>query len=398
LGLDVRFAGASQYRVNSIEGVLEDACEFLHSGGDMIVGHRYWHRSGLPWESTLHPLDLQRPVIAFRGERKWVEVEVRGAGSSLENVYLRERCAAGEQATALHLAWLDEKSTADLSKPLRATLVFRVRDDAPEPPAGTATAGPARIYCEGSRYTCRTSGYEMAFCRGLGGSMVHFSEPGGKPLITSSEVYSDRGIYTPRNDSTGNEVNTLGASRFDFEPDLRLTCGSPGDAMSATLTSYLRLSYWNWANVAAPRVQYRVRYDLSDPRVLRTECQVRPMLSDRDFSAFLAQRFSIADVASWRVEAQGGELTGNFTTGTGTGRIWQSVNHPLRGAVSITARDGRILRFSDLTANADEAQNIFLLDSGHNSAVLFLAFFDGTRTRYNAAWRRLGYSLEVLKP
>ena len=398
LGLDIRFSGASRYRVNTIEGVLEDACEFLHPSGDMVVGHRYWHRSGLPWESTLHPLDLQCPVIAFRGEREWVEVEVKRAGSNLENVYLRERSATGENVAALHLGWLDEKSTANLAKPLRATLVLRVRNAAPEPSAGMVTAGPIMIRCEGSHYTCRTPGYEMAFCRGLGGSMVHFSEPDGKPLITSSEIYSDRGIYAPRNNSTGNEVNTLGASRFDFEPDLLLTRGPSGKTLSATLASYLRLSYWNWANVATPRVQYRVRYDLSDSHVLKTECHVRPMLSDRDFSAFLAQRFSIADVASWRVEAQGGELTGNFTTGSGTGRVWQSVNHPLHGAISITAKDGRILRFSNLTGSADDAQNVFLLDSGHNSAVLFLAFFDGNQTRYTAAWRRLGYSLEVLQP
>jgi len=228
--------------------------------------------------------------------------------------------------------------------------------------------------------------------------MLHFSEPGGQPLVTASEVYSDRGIYTPRTNSVGTEVKTLGASRFDFEPDLVFRQTENTKGLSATMTSYLRISYWSWANIASPRVQYAVSYDLSDTSALRTECRTRPMISDRKLGAFLAQRLTIPNVVSWQVETQSEVLSGDFSPGNSAGRVWESRAKPLAGAVSLLAKDGRTLRVADIAASPGEMQNIFLLDTGRQNAVLFLAFFDGRETSYAPRWRRVAYSLEVQCP
>ena len=398
LGLELRFASAERWRVNTFEGALDDTLDRVHPGGDMVVGHRYWHRSGLPWESTLHPLDPGHPTVAVAGDGKWLHVELPDAATAMENVYLRERTASGDDCLTLHLGWLDEKGTADLTRPLEAVLRLRVADSPPDAPAGTARFGQATISSQGSRYGCQAPGHELVFCRGLGGSIVHVSEPGGETLVSGSEVYSDRGIYTARTNSVGADVKTLGASRFDFEPDLVLRSSASGDGVLATLTSYLRMSYWSWANVASPRVQYAVSYDLSGTHALRTECRARPMVSDQRLQAFLAQRLTIPGVTSWRVEATDGTVEGTFSTTDGKGRVWQSANQPLSGAISLTATDGRVLRIADLTTSKDDTQNVFLLDSGKQSAVLFFAFLDGREAPYSPRWRRVAYSMEVRCP
>ena len=398
LGLELRFASAERWRVNTFEGALDDMFDRVHPGGDMVVGHRYWHRSGLPWESTLHPLDPSHPTVAIASGGAWLHVEVPAATGAMENVYLRERASSGEECLTLHLGWLDEKGTADLTRPLEASLRFSVAASPPGASTGAATIGRAAVSCQGSRYTCRAPGYELAFCRGLGGSMVHFSEPGGRTLVTASEVYSDKGIYTTRTNSMGADVATTGASRFDFEPDLVFRQGTDRDAAGATLTSYLRMSYWSWANVASPRVQYQVTYDLSGTHALRTECRARPMVSDQGLEAFLAQRLTIPDVVLWRVEAAGATVEGEFSTEQGKGRVWQSTGQPLAGAISLTATDGRVLRIADIATSESDTQNVFLLDSGKQSAVLFFAFLDGRATPHSPRWRRVSYSMEVHCP
>ena len=122
------------------------------------------------------------------------------------------------------------------------------------------------------------------------------------------------------------------------------------------------------------------------------------VIPDAANQAFLAQRLTIPAVASWRVETTDGLATGEFSKAEGGGRVWQSANRALAGAVSLTATDGRVLRITDVAAAKEDIQNVFLLDSGRQSAVLFFAFFDGRATPYSPRWRRVAYTVEVHGP
>ena len=397
LGVDLVFGRVDAWQVNTIEGVLHDRYAMTHPAGDMLLGYRYWHRSGLLWESTLFPLDEQQPTVAVRSQGTWLRAALPPLVNDFENAYLRERSSAGDEALTLHLAWLDEKGIAKLDRPLRAAVSLQL-GAAPTASAGALTGAGWSLNVTGSRYGFRNSAYELAVCRGLGGGIAHLSTPSGRPAIVASQVYSDSGIYESRENSTGTEVKTQGASKCDFEPDTYLT--RDDDAAELRLNSFLRMSYWGWANVASPRVQYEVRYRLDSSRRIRTRCRVRPMLAKTDLRAFLAQTLSIVGVKSWRVGARSGPVSGSASAQAGVGRVWQSREQALaeRGGIDIDLVDGRQLRFSGFRADGGDVQNVFLLDTGRGNMILFLAFLDGTPESLEPVWRPVEYTMELLEP
>jgi len=122
------------------------------------------------------------------------------------------------------------------------------------------------------------------------------------------------------------------------------------------------------------------------------------MLSDQKLGAFLAQKLTIPDVVSWQIETTDGVINGKFSPGNRAGRVWESTIKPLAGAISLRAKDSRTLRIADIAAPTSDVNNVFLLDSGRQNAVLFLAFLDGRETDYAPRWRRIAYSLEVQCP
>jgi hypothetical protein len=397
LGMELQFGEAGEWLVNTIEGQLRDTYAVLHPLGDMRRGYRYWHRSGLLWESSLFPLDYGRPVVAAKVGDRWLSVELPPLLSGFENAYLRERSGSGDEGLTLYLGWLEEKGRADLSKPVRASLRLRV-GAMPGEPSGRISGEGWRFDSVSSRYEFRNEQYELAISRGLGGKMVHLSEPGGESVIVSTEVYSDKGIYAPRKNSIGREVKTQGSSKNDFEPDAFLV--RRADGLDMTFNSFLRMSYWGWANVASPRVQYEVRYGLGASPKIRARCRVRPMLSDAKLAAFLAQTLHIAKARRWSVDTTAGKKSGEASAARGGGRVWQSREAPLArdGSLQIELLDGRRLTFSAIHARPGEVQNVFLLDSGGNRMILFIAFFDGTPAKYRPSWRSADYTMELIKP
>ena len=124
------------------------------------------------------------------------------------------------------------------------------------------------------------------------------------------------------------------------------------------------------------------------------------MLSDTGLKAFLAQTLHVQRARKWNVETAKGKHSGQVSAGKGQGRVWESRKHPLaeKGTMEIELSDGQTLRFSEINAPQRNVQNVFILDTGRNTVVVFFAFFDGQPERYQPAWRIAEYTMELIKP
>jgi len=398
LGLDLQFAEATEWRVNTFEGKLHDYFAVTHPLGDMMPGWRYWHRSGLLYESTLFPLDYDNPILAARANDTWLNIALPPFLQGFENAYLRERATNGNEGLTLHLAWLDEKGMTTLGKPLMASFKLRVGGE-PPPPSGKCTTDDWQLRTESSRYIFRNRHYELIICRGHGGGIVRFALPEGESVVTSSQIYSDRGIFPSRRNPIGKEVHITGYSRDDFEPDMHISRN--GEGLTMNFNSFLRSSYKKGTDVIGnPRVQYRLKYNLDGSPRVRVLCATRPMMVNPKLNAFLAHTLTIRNAKRWRVTAAKGELGGEFSTRERRGRVWQSAERPLAkdGAIEIELLDGSRLVFSEIGASQSDVQNIFILDAGSNSAALFFAFLDGKQVSYAPRWLTVKYAMELEKP
>lgn len=397
LGMELAFGEVEEWMVNTLEGQLRDTFSVTHPLGDMAPGHRYWRRCGLLWESSQLPPDGGNPIVGAKAARTWVALALPPLLSGFENAYLREKSSDGQNGLTLRLAWLDEKGSADLAGPLRAAFALRIGAE-PGPPTGTIAGRGWNLSAQGPRYCFRNSHCEVDVCRSLGGSIVRLAAPGGESAVAATEVYSDKGIYSSRKNSVGKDEFTIGSSRNDFEGDVFLS--RAGDGLAIRFNSFLRLSYWGWANVASPRVQYEVSYGVDDSPKIRLRCGVRPMLSESDLKAFLAQTVRIATAERWAVDSPAGPLSGQLAAKGTRERVWESRKQGLapNGQLQVELLDGRRLRFGDLRIGAGTVQDIFLLNGGGNTATLFFAFFDGTPERCRPAWRSTSYTMELVKP
>ncbi len=397
LGVEVRFGQARGWSVPTFAGELRDRFDVTHPLGDLMRGWKYWHRSGLLWEAAqLPPAPVEPYVAAWASEkepRRGVRLELPQFLKGFENAYLRERDSRGRPGLTLCLAWLDQKGRTTFDKPLRAR--FRIHIDGGACGAGELRGSGWSFAAEGANYVFKNQHYELVLGKSRGGGVFGFASAGAAaPVIDAANVYSDYGIYRDAKTPDGRIVKDAGISNVDYETDARFW--REGDGLVVEFQSFLRSRY-RPRNVAAPRVEYRLRYRLdASPRV-RVECAVRPLLTANALRAFLAQTLSLPGAREWRVKLARGEAAGLFGSARGR-RVWESTKQPLGPASEINVLFPHArLRFSDLRAPADQVQNVFLLDTSRGGGVAFFAFFSGQPTDYRPSWRRVSYVMEARK-
>jgi len=393
LCIELQLANAEQWEVNTFAGNLEDEFAVTHPLGDMMRGWKYWHRSGLLWEASQLPPGLSSRTVCARVGKTWIDIGIPPFLEGVENACLRERDSRGNTGLTLCLALLDKKGGTRLDRPLRArfSLAFAGRPGSP-----SALRGPGWTFAaEGANDIFKNKYYTLVLSKSRGGGIFGLTTPGShQPVITASNVYSDRGIYSTATTPDGRTVKDSGASSIDYETDAAFR--REGDGLTVEFRSFLRSRY-RPRNVANPRVEYRLRYWLDASPKVRVECAVRPLLSAKALSAFLAQTLRIPEAQAWRV-GPGADFT-DFKGRRGR-RVWESVNQPLapRGTIEVRLRDQRTVRFSNIVAPPHDVQNTFLLEAGENGAVVFFAFLSGKPVNVQPLWRTVKYAIEIGSP
>lgn len=398
LRLELQFAHATDWAVNTFAGQLRDEFAATHPLGDMMRGWKYWHRSGLLWEAAQLPTGLSDRTVCARVGNTWLDVGLPRFLDGLENAYLRERDSRGKSGLTLCLAWLDQKRGIRFDRPLRARFVLHCAGLPGEP---SALNGPGWTFAaEGANYIFKNEHYTLVLGKSRGGGIFGLTPARrDEPVVTASNVYSDRGLYGTATTPDGRTVKEAGLSSVDYETDARFW--RDADALVVEFQSFLR-SRFRPRNVANPRVQYRLRYRLDSSRRVQVECAVRPLISSKGIDAFLAQTLSLPNARAWHVKLARGEARGRFAIQAGARgkRVWESIKEPLgpKSELQIELATAQRLRLANIAAPVKDVQNVFVLDAGGSRAVVFFAFFACRPVDYLPSWRRTTYTLEALSP
>jgi len=392
---EIRSGMVEEWDVETVEGKIEGLFSPRYALNREFQGRRYWHPSGRLWEHRLHPLNPELPAIhLIKGEGTLTLAFKRYPEN---NVFVREFNSDGEKGFTFFAALLPEGEPVRFGqgRPFGVSLSLSVDKPLPSIERRVWRCGPVSVEFDGPNWKFENGDLRLVIGRSRGGNLRSLVHKGtGRALAITSNIYTDYGIYGSVRDSLGREVRVSANSFHDFEPDVILR--SKG-GVELSFRSYLRLSFWGWANVARPLLGYKLTYVFDRSPGVEVRCGVKPSIWRSDVRAFLAHIVRIPDARRWRAETEGGVKEGVF--GERVGRLWQSKEVPLRegGSIEIEVEGGLILRFDEIRWRGRKPQNIFVHQDRSGTATVFFAFLDGLPVEVRPEWDLIGYRLEVIE-
>lgn len=181
---------------------------------------------------------------------------------------------------------------------------------------------------------------------------------GANLMLGFGDLYTDRGIV-PNDGFASADGNT--APSFSIS--------ETSNSSSVTFEGRLHARSWNGvqtAPTAEPRVDYRLKYSLTDLGGVSIEVSAKPSVNVPHGPAFLALRVQLIGYRGWR-------------RGSESGRAGDSAG---ARAVQCTGPNSRELEI-ELAAgwltvpSAEAGRNVFVVDAGDGNAYLYLALLDG---------------------
>ena len=398
------FPEAGRWTANTLEGLLHDDVVARRSADE--PHHRmYAHpHSDRLYASQSIPLD---PVNGFIGA-EWSDDRVlfvegiRGWESGVPRyVMLKERLKESEGLHGL-IVWADGTRPLTLKRGETYELSYTLRvasgGERAMQLAAAEGRSPSRVRlrADGCRYSVETATYRAALVSSKGGSLAEFARPDSPPGIGGSNVYSDYGIYGEWTDPLGRKNKTNASSNVEPDPDVAIQ--QEEDRLTVAFSGRLRHPHGFGRGVISPVTQHRTTYEFGPEPVIGVECTVRPHLTKKQVSAFLAQTMSLPGAQAWATYARDQLLA----SGTGAppekgDRVWESAVAKIaeedEPSLIVELPGPTCVRFSEF-GGLEDVQNLFLT-RGSGGGMLFVAFLDGQPEDIAPAWRTVRYRIAL---
>lgn len=391
---------ASEWQVITPEGTLRDWM-VARLPRDSGYDGRYWRGTGdRVWQLTDQLAGVEPALVAVQSTPgQWTAVEIADDTSQAPaNALLKTR--SGEQAGPyLRIDWLDGNRAVELKAGEKLAVRYRVLfpGDAELARAAQRTSfdlGKAgSLQVRGTQYRFLGKGLDATFSRFGGGKIGDLRLRGAeRPVVTSSRLYTDQGLYADIITPDMRKVRNTVTSEGDPEAEARLS----RDAKGATLYFYSAMRTQDGRSCAWPRTMYRVQYGLTDTTSVEVKWATKTAFSAPQAKPFMAQTLRLPRLTTFRANARAGLVTGAVPPNAS--RAWQSWQEGF-GAdpwLELLSDDGTGIRLSG-PGLASDFQNVFALAGGDSAGTAFLALHDTQPVDIDPVWHEGQYTLTPLR-
>lgn len=382
------FAGveAYRYRVNTVEGLLDDWFVPRHLLAKQGTHHIYYRPQGteIVWQAETNPLHPEGAFLrAFRRDGRGVELRVLNpldAGPA--NALLLDRL--GDQV-GWHAGFLWRDSVSMVSQ-MKRTDRFALRLTA-LPTAEPIPSGPKQeavsVGHTSLDWTIENAHYRIRLRR-TGGVIrsMWLKRPALRLIAEDNDIYTDQGFRTDRERYAG--------ARYDIESGVRVW--RDGKALRMRFQGLLRGE--DRFGILNPPIRFSLEYGFDDSPTVAVHWSVLSEASVREPSAFLAWVVNVPDAQQFILQRSGKDLVcGRLDPSRRVGETAKLPGGPTPDGAVLMGGDGRpLLQLTDLRLRAPAPlSNAFV----HGSRV-YLAWLDGPGQKITPGrWYDAGMSITL---